>query len=67
MKGRRGTPISLHEDDLLFILVYVFQLMFVLIGGRNIVTMLGGYALILVCLINAYLCARQWRRHGRYS
>lgn len=67
MSRRRGTPISLHEDDALFILVWLWEATFVLIGGRNIVTEIGMGVLILVCLINAFLCARQWYRHGRYS
>lgn len=48
-------------------LVYVPETVFVLIGGKNIVTFLGGIALILVCALNAFLVARHWKRHGRYS
>lgn len=64
---RRGPRIQLAEDDALFMLVYVPETVFVLIGGKNIVTFLGGIALILVCALNAFLVARHWKRHGRYS
>jgi len=65
--SRRRVPITLHEDDALFLLVWFWEALFVLIGGKNIVTVVGMYVLIGVCLFNAFLCARQWRRHGRYS
>ncbi|AGM11756.1 hypothetical protein HCTV5_152 [Halovirus HCTV-5] len=68
--SRRPGPrksVSLHEDDLLFIVVWFFESLFYLIGGENIVTVIGMYVLIGVCLFNAFLCARQWKRYGRYS
>jgi hypothetical protein len=69
MSRRRGPrpSVSIHEDDALFMLVWFPETLFVLIGGRNIVTEIGMGALIVVCLINIFLVARQWRRHGRYS
>ena len=67
MRRRPGPTIQLTEDDALFMLVYVPESVFVLIGGRNMVTFVGGIILILVCALNAFLVARHWRRHGRYS
>ncbi|UBF23133.1 hypothetical protein HCTV-16_gp150 [Haloarcula virus HCTV-16] len=67
MRKRPSPNVRLAEDDALFLLLYVPEVVLVLIGGENFVTIAGAYLIILVCVVNALLVGRHWKRHGRYS